>query len=176
MEETIPARTDEIDVRVPRKGGRENNAQVLVLLDQSSHCGSSHFCSNFSLLALERSAVWFALEVYWFACVRHGPALRFPLSFLTSQFRRSARLAAQRAVQQAQAVAIDLTDVENNSDAFSDDPVALSDVDLLSVPSCVVFEGHFADSVPFSRSLWHCCDIAVHLQCSPTWCTSLPNP
>ena len=32
--ETIPAKRDEIDVRAPRKGGRENNPQVPVLLDQ----------------------------------------------------------------------------------------------------------------------------------------------
>ena len=33
VEEAISART-EIDVRAPRKGGRENNTQVPVLLDQ----------------------------------------------------------------------------------------------------------------------------------------------
>ena len=76
--------------------------------------------------------------------------------FLVSQ-RRSARLAAQRTAQQAQqAMAIDVTDVGNKSDAFSDDRVALSDVDLLPVPSCLVCEEHFAASGPLSR-----CPLAV---------------
>ena len=34
VKETIPARTDKIDVRAQRKGGREDNTQVPVLLDQ----------------------------------------------------------------------------------------------------------------------------------------------
>ena len=86
-----------------------------------------------------------------------------------SQLRRSARVAARtqqaRSQQSSQPMTIDLTDTEHNSDGLSDDPVALSDVDLLPVPSCFVCNGHCAVSGPFSRCTLQCCDLAGHLQC-----------
>ena len=73
-------------------------------------------------------------------------------------------------------MAIDLTDTEHNSDGLSDDPVALSDVDLLPIPSCFVCDGHFAASGPFSRCILQCCSIPSRCSASPTWSTSPVPP
>ena len=89
-----------------------------------------------------------------------------------SQPRRSARLASRSQSPRSpplsvpsQPMAIDLTDTEHNSDGLSDDPVALSNVDLLPVPSCFVCDGHFASSGPLSHCVLPCCSIPILLQC-----------
>ena len=84
--------------------------------------------------------------------------------------RRSARLAARSQQsgyfqQSSQPMAIDLTDTECNSDVISENPAALDDVDLLTVPSCFVCQGLFAASGGSSRCTLQCCDLPVHLQC-----------
>ena len=60
---------------------------------------------------------------------------------------------------------LSVTDTECNSNGISENPAALSDVDLLPVPSCFVCQGLFAASGPFSRCTLQCRRFSVHLQC-----------